>query len=176
MDWSNEPATWKQLKYLKQRGYAPERPLTKAEAVELIRTVGGPAELTAAAVETKIKEITEHRAAYQLRMDVEKARRSLSMGGGWERERLQRELSAGIAKRQEFWADTCREAGKVRVPSMQVHELYQKHGCRFEPPNHNEIQYILDALDAAMPTWDRDNPELFYQTLELNFPTLVCRR
>ena len=176
MDWSNEPATWKQLKYLKQHGYSPERPLTKAEAVELIRTVGGPSEGPASLVETKIKEITEHRAAYQLRMDVEKARRAAAEAGSWERERPQRELSAAITKRQEFWADTCREAGKGHVPSLQVCELYQKHGCRFEPPHNNEVQYILDALDAAMPTWDRDNPELFYQTLELNFPTLVSRR
>jgi hypothetical protein len=30
----------------------------------------------------------------------------------------------------------------------------------------------LDALDAAMGSWDRDYPQLFYQALELNFPEL----
>jgi hypothetical protein len=37
------------------------------------------------------------------------------------------------------------------------------------------VQVVLEALDAAMPLWDRDHPELFYQALELNFPQLVRR-
>ena len=63
----------------------------------------------------------------------------------------------------------------MRIGSMQVFELYQMQGCRFFPPNHEQVQELLDALDAAMQLWDRDNPELFYQTLELNFPHLVRR-
>ena len=38
-----------------------------------------------------------------------------------------------------------------------------------------QVQEVLDALDSALPVWDREHPELFYQTLELNFPQLVKR-
>jgi hypothetical protein len=31
---------------------------------------------------------------------------------------------------------------------------------------------VLTALDAAVPAWETLHPELFYQTLELNFPEL----
>ena len=78
-----------------------------------------------------------------------------------------------IAERQEFWVDSCRGVSKSQAASMQVQELYQKFGCRFIPPTHNDVQYILDALDSAMPLWDRDHPELFFQTLQLNFPQLL---
>jgi hypothetical protein len=37
------------------------------------------------------------------------------------------------------------------------------------------VQEILDALDSAMPAWEREHPALFYQTLELNFPHLLRR-
>jgi hypothetical protein len=37
------------------------------------------------------------------------------------------------------------------------------------------VQHILDALDSAAPFWDKEHPELFYQTLQLNFPELVRR-
>ena len=56
-----------------------------------------------------------------------------------------------------------------------VLELYQKHGCRFAVPSRQQVQDVLDALDAAMPVWEKEHPELFYQTLELNFPELLRR-
>ena len=57
--------------------------------------------------------------------------------------------------------------------SAPVLGLYMKYGCRFVPPTHDQVQEVLDALDAASPVWDLDNTQLFYQTLELNFPELV---
>jgi hypothetical protein len=36
-----------------------------------------------------------------------------------------------------------------------------------------QVQHILDALDAALPNWEREHPDLFYKTLELNFPELL---
>jgi len=36
-----------------------------------------------------------------------------------------------------------------------------------------QVQSILEALDSALPAWDRDSPEMFYRTLELNFPELL---
>jgi hypothetical protein len=64
----------------------------------------------------------------------------------------------------------------MRIATAQVLELYQRCGCRFFPPSRVEVQEILDALDSALPFWDLDQPEIFYQTLELNFPHLVHRR
>ena len=55
-------------------------------------------------------------------------------------------------------------------------ELYRKFGCRYDPPTQRQVQEILEALDPAMPFWDRDHPELFFQTLELNHPGLLRRR
>jgi hypothetical protein len=61
----------------------------------------------------------------------------------------------------------------MHVVSTQVSGLYKRYGCRFAIPTHEQAQVILDALDSAMALWDRDYPELFYETLELNFPELV---
>jgi hypothetical protein len=85
----------------------------------------------------------------------------------------QRDVEQAMAERQEFWVDTCRDLVGRRTGYKQVLELYQRYGCRFCEPTHSEVQGILDALDSALPFWDRDHPELFYQTLELNFGELV---
>jgi hypothetical protein len=80
------------------------------------------------------------------------------------------------AKRQEFWLDTCRGVAHLHVACAQVQELYRKHGCRFNAPTLEQVRGILDALDRAMPQWESEHPELFYQTLELSFPELVIHR
>ena len=63
----------------------------------------------------------------------------------------------------------------MQVGSQKVIELYRTHGCRFCPPTREQVQYVVMALDAAIPAWETTHPELFYQTLELNFPELVRR-
>jgi hypothetical protein len=80
------------------------------------------------------------------------------------------------AKRQEFWLDTCRGMAHLQVACAQIQNLYRKHGCRFAEPTLEQVRCILDALDCAMPRWEKEHPELFYQTLELSFPELVIRR
>ena len=80
--------------------------------------------------------------------------------------------ASGIA-RVEFWADTCREVTDMRLGSKEVIELYRTYGCRFCVPSPGQVQNVLDALDSAMPQWEKEHRELFYQTLELNFPELV---
>jgi hypothetical protein len=60
----------------------------------------------------------------------------------------------------------------MQSPSLQVFDLYRTFGCRFVAPTADQAQVILDALDAAMGSWDTDYPQLFYQALELNFPEL----
>jgi len=80
------------------------------------------------------------------------------------------------ARRQEFWLDTCRGVAHLHSGCAQVQELYRKHGCRFAAPTLQQISGILDALDGAMPKWESEHPELFFQTLELSFPELVIHR
>lgn len=75
--------------------------------------------------------------------------------------------------RQEFWIETCREATQRHACTPRVLEFYQKHGCRFTAPNAQQVQDILEALDAALPAWEEQHPELFFQALELNFPELL---
>jgi hypothetical protein len=105
--------------------------------------------------------------ACHLRQAVENAQRE----GG--REKLER----AIHQRQQFWMDTCREVLEMRASSQQVLELHRHHGCRFAVPAARQVQHILDALDSALPGWDREHPGMFYRTLELNFPELLrfCR-
>ncbi len=80
------------------------------------------------------------------------------------------------AKRQEFWLDTCRGVAHMHLECAQVQELYRKYGCRFAEPTLQQVRGILDALDGAMPKWESEHPELFFQTLELSFPELVIHR
>ena len=110
---------------------------------------------------------------HKLRAAVETSHRALAASP--DGPNVKADAAASIHCRQEFWLDTCRDVKEMRIGSVPVFELYQMQGCRFFPPNHEQVQELLDALDAAMSLWDRDNPELFYQTLELNFPHLVRR-
>ena len=174
MDWTDEPATWRQLKSLKELGHSLGHRLTKVEAANLIRTLGGKPEGEGSLVNSNPSPGSPV-TAFQLRGNVEKARQAVSDAGRNRTQKLEIELAQAERERQEFWIDTCREAGKSKIASVQILELYQKHGCRFEPPAPSEVQHILDALDGALASWDRDHPELFHQTLELNFPALVRR-
>ncbi|HLH52125.1 MAG TPA: hypothetical protein VKY92_00700 [Verrucomicrobiae bacterium] len=82
---------------------------------------------------------------------------------------------AGLLEREEFWADTCREIPQMQHPSPAILDLYRRYGCRFCTPGRQQIQDILSALDPAVPSWEKEHPELFYQTLELNYPEMVKR-
>src|SRR6266404_3254046 len=175
MNWTEGPATWKQLRFLSHHGYKPEHMLTKTEASELIRKFGGKPEDFAAVATASLQEVTPHETADHLRLTMEEARQVIVDSGRNHIEDSKDALASAVAKRQEFWLDTCRQTAKMSVNSPQVQELYQKHGCRFVEPTRKQVQYILEALDSVMPHWEGKHPELFYQTLELNFPELMRR-
>lgn len=80
-----------------------------------------------------------------------------------------------LLEREEFWADTCREVTQMQHASGEAVELYRKFGCRFCTPGRQQIQDVLRALDTAVPRWEKEHPELFFQTLELNYPELIKR-
>jgi hypothetical protein len=85
------------------------------------------------------------------------------------------DVASTLIEREEFWADTCREIPQMQHATHEAVELYRQYGCRFCSPARQQVQYVLSALDSAVPRWDKEHPELFYQTLELNYPELVKR-
>ena len=174
MNWSNEPAAESQLGRLRQFGYSAECPLTKGEAAYLINLFEQRPQTEAAGGGKAGVEVARH-LAYALRLTVEHTRRAVAEAGT-EQAELQHGLDSAITRRQQFWIDSCRNPVRMQSRSASVLDLYMKHGCRFVAPEHEQAQGVIDALDAASPAWDRDNPELFYQTLELNFPELVRHR
>jgi len=174
MNWTEQPATWKQLRYLKRVGYKQERPLTKTEAAELITKLGGPSERLTSVMDHPALDKSKHEA-YELRLSVEKAKQRVETGEEYSSANAQLDLALAVSKRQRFWIDTCCDPRQMQAASGQVVDFYRKFGCRFDVPTNKGVQEILDALDSAMPAWEREHPALFYQTLELNFPHLLRR-
>lgn len=173
MNWTDEPATDCQIRHLQQLGCKPDHPLTKGEAAHLIRDYEEHPGRIKTARESAVAEADPHEALH-LHEAVEQARVAATTGVPGPA-RSSQPLDQAMTRRQEFWQDTCREPPTMHHRSAQVFDLYMKHGCRFLTPTTEQAQEILDALDAAMATWDRDYPHLFYQTLEMNFPSLVAR-
>lgn len=161
-----EPVTEIQVKRLRQFGYVADGSLTRSEAARLLHEFETRPELRPVAP-TDALEL--RRAVDNLRLMLVQATTRL------EEDSCRNNLEAAKARRREFWLDTCREPDQRRSGSPQRFQLYMQHGCRFYVPSLQQTQEILDALDAAMPTWDGEHPELFYQTLELSFPALVRR-
>lgn len=171
MNWANEPATESQLSRLGQLGYSAECPLTKKEAGYLITVLGQQTEPHAVGGHAGQQVATP--SEYALRLSVEHTRRAVAEAGIEQIGILEHGLALAVARRREFWTDTCRDPTQMHHRSPLILDLYMKQGCRFATPSHEQIQEILDALDTASPVWDRDSPELFFQTLELNFSELV---
>jgi len=175
MNWKDEPATEMQISRLRQLGCLPEHPLTKGEAAHLIshhdvtfvRQSNTPA---ATAHETSSGTYVQF-DAYQLRVAVESARRTVFQAETTET-KVEGALDSALERRQRFWMDTCCEPAQMHMRSAEVIELHMKLGCQYVEPTREQTQEILDALDIALPAWEKEHPELFYQTLELNFPEL----
>ena len=172
MNWPNEPATASQLGRLRELGYMGDCPLTKAEAAHLIGSLEPSPQANHTGAGDSGAGAPSH-LAYALRLSVELTRRALAEGGADQANRFKSSLELVTAKRLEFWLDTCRSPEQMHSRSSAVLALHMKHGCRFVTPTCEQVQGIVDALDAAAPAWDRDNPELFYQALELNFRELL---
>ena len=171
MDALNDPATESQLNLLRQFHYEPDHPLSRVEAAQLIGELrrhpeGGGLMTPRPALQTADPP------PYGLRMAVQNARQALLQATASRLAECEHRLNSAIQKRQEFWMDTCRDPIDMKTHVTEVRELYMKHGCQFIVPTHEQVQEILDALDSALPDWDRNRADLFYQTLELNFPVL----
>ncbi len=173
MSWKDEPATEIQISRLRQLGFLPEHPLTKGEAAHLISHHDSSFAKTSGTATTTHEtpgSFVEFEA-YQLRASVESARHTVFQSDN-NATKVEEHLDTAMARRQNFWIDTCREPAQMQLRSPEILDLHMKFGCQYVPPTHEQTQEILDALDVALPSWDKDHPELFYQTLELNFPEL----
>lgn len=160
MDRSEQPATDIQLKRLQQLGHQATQLLTREAAAHLIRELEGHHSVP---------------RAFELRKELESVKLALAGALPEEEEELRVRLEQLRVLRREYWTDSCREPAQMRDASNQVLGLYMKYGCRFTIPSFEQVQEVLDALDSVMPTWDAEHPELFYDTLELNFPELIRR-
>lgn len=81
-------------------------------------------------------------------------------------------VETALHRRRQFWTDTCLDVREMRVACRQAIELHKQYGCCYCAPAAAQVQHVLDALDAALPAWDRDHPVMFFKTLDLNFPEL----
>src|SRR5438105_3862957 len=134
MNWTEGPATWKQLRYLSQFGYKPDHPLTKTEASDLIRNFGGQPDSVAAVTTLPASDEPTGVAAQHLRQAVEAAKRSLDEATRDNLLQCQEAFDSALARRQIFWVDTCRDVAQMRLGSKAVVDLYRQHGCLFNPP------------------------------------------
>ena len=171
MDWDDEPATEAQVNNLRLLGYYSLRPLSKGRAAHLICNFEEHQQSEQASAENGVREITK-RQAHLLQHAVEQARRAVQGATKDETATLRHLLAVATRKRQDFWIDTCHDPPQMRDCSVQVLDLFMRYGCRFVVPSGEQVQEILNALDLLIPLWDRYQPELFFQTMELNFPEL----
>lgn len=169
----NDPATESQLNIIRQFHYEPDHPLTRLEAAQIIGNLRRHKDPRAAP--GIIHSVTQPPASdpHRLRLLVGNARQAVASALPSHLAECELVLANAIQKRQDFWLNTCREPLQMQSHSEQVWGLYMKHGCRFVEPTREQVQEVLDALDSALRDWDQDHPELFYQTLELNFPGLI---
>ncbi len=166
MNASIEPATTRQVEYLKVHGVVPDRPLTKSEAVDLIRNLFEPHGAVASPNQHGPKFYRDQVNAAWSVAECACTAETAAARQAWEQ---------AAARREEFWMDTCRDASELPHGSAAAWELYRAHGCLFCPPARSQAQAVLAALDASFPQWDEEQPELFYETLKLNFPELSRR-
>ena len=174
------PATEKQLAYLNLFGFFSDRPLTIAEASALIEQFSEDPERQKIRDDNYVKkklleyeELNKNRA-YYVRKDIEDAKRELEKAENDDISDAKMCVEDMRNARLDFWADT------FEIPVNMQYGVYEQkagfyfaHGYRFKVPTPEQIQIILDVLDADSATWDKDMPEYFYQKLENNFPQLL---
>src|SRR5580765_1831129 len=108
MDFIDEPATWKQLRFLSRLGYQPplaQQRLTKDEAAQIIRKMQGLPE-----IEVPPPQPIAARAGSQsfggLRAFAAEPARGGPQGS-----------SENCDQRQEFWLSTCRGSSRMQADS-----------------------------------------------------------
>ena len=190
--WEGDPATAKQLNYLKGFGYTPDAPMTKGEASQLITAFKkDPArqelkcQLEQQAAEQADDYEDKHTAwclheavldAARYLRDAEKSLRNADKEDRAEcREEIKEwkeDLKDSVEHRVDFWLDTFRLSPKS-CDSSQWADLYEQCGQYFKTPPRKQVKEILEALDNHTPDWDKDKAVSFFLTLKDSFPALV---
>jgi hypothetical protein len=174
-EWKFQPADKKLLLLLEMNGVTTSEPLTAGQASDLLAQISEARDRQRwerADESTRQRILRDKCLASYLRADYEKAKQTLAAAkecndeAGIDEAELDLELAE--EDRLNFWRSTFDENGYDA--GNQTFDLYYSHGFRFKIPTQNQIESILEALDAASATWDRESPELFYEVLELNFP------
>jgi hypothetical protein len=171
MNWRDDPATEKQLDYLKDFGFVPERPLKKGEASDLISEFSEDPEKQRIRNEAQFKE-RERNLAHHLRLACDSAKLDLDRAGKGEIRDAKAYLRDVQNERLAFWQHAFQPPDGGEIYQQPI-KLYLEHGYRFKMPSSKHFQKVLDALDADSATWDKDVPEYFFQALQHNFPELL---
>jgi hypothetical protein len=116
MDWSNEPATWKQVQSLKRFGCKLDHPLTKIEAAALLSRYGVVSETPLTTSDDHLRDAREPESQ-RLRVALENARRDLTQAKPGDIDKLKENIARVTAERQRFWVDTCRDLGRSKRTS-----------------------------------------------------------
>lgn len=89
----------------------------------------------------------------------------------------QDDLKFRVSSRVKFWKATFKEdwvLGDEEADlidfSDTIDRLYSEYGRYFKVPTNKQITEILEALDTALPDWDKNQPHSFYSTLKASFP------
>jgi hypothetical protein len=151
--WRDEPATEKQVDFLRRFGWRPDGPLTKGQASDLIEQFQGDEGRREILWQNDAKE-----EAYRLHSEVEAARSDPDL-----------DLQDAIQVRLDWWLSVFNVGECGSQLGLDLWESYAKH---FDPPTPEQAQAILSGLDEASPNWDKEHPRLFFETLELNHPEL----
>src|SRR6266403_1447419 len=104
MNFSDEPATWKQLRILNRCGYQPNRRLTKGEASQLISDFRGEPQGQAPLEATEVVATTN---AYQFRMSADNSAGPGGFGANGGANGGPSDQFSTKTERQEFWLSTC---------------------------------------------------------------------
>jgi len=185
MDWPDDAASEQQVVRLRNLGYVATAHLTMTEAARLIRQyeknlrqTGNVPVLNPPGSPPPENHLgggrvseSARNTAHRLHETTATAKHAMAIGP--EGANVRADLVSATAARIEFWLDTCRDIREMQIASVQVCELHQDYGRRLFAPTRQQVEEILNALDAGIPSWDKEHPELFYKTLELNFPNLV---
>lgn len=180
MNWDTQPATEKQLNYLRVFGYEPDRPLTKAEAHGLILQFEDDPERQKIRSKNQGEALDicnkqrEENLAYYLHAECDALAKALANAKDREDKiHIKDELKSKQDERLEFWKDTFRSPSDTRGSSLQSFGFYDEFGQFFKMPTNSQCKGVLAALDKHSPTWDLDYPKAFFSTLKENFEELL---
>lgn len=190
-DWRSDPATAKQIDFLKSLGVAVTEPITKGEASELIDRYKDSPEAYAYQ-ERKREEDRQRRSdfpSFHMKADIDKVSAEIARiesdlaeipksdrrGSRYvddlkiELTDLKQQLKSLQSVRAKYWRFTFRadwidgdqECDLVDYGDA-INRHHFEHGRFLKVPALKEVKEIISELDAGHPGWDQTMTEAFY--------------